>query len=60
MYYAFYAPKWSGKITLRGLSARAYRVTNYEDGKDLGTVHGPAATLDVQFEKHLMLQAKPE
>lgn len=60
MYYAFFAPEWSGKITLRGLSERTYRVTDYVDGKDLGTVHGPAATLDVQFEKHLLLQAKPE
>jgi alpha-galactosidase len=60
MYYAFYAPKWSGTITLRGLSAGAYHVTDYVDGKDLGTVHGPAATLDVQFEKHLLLEAKPE
>jgi alpha-galactosidase len=60
MYYAFYAPQWSGKITLRGLSQRDYRVTDYVDGKDLGTVRGPAATLDVQFEKHLLLQAKPE
>ena len=60
MYYAFYAPQWSGKITLRGLSERAYRVSDYVDGKDLGTVRGPAATLDVQFEKHLLLQATPE
>src|SRR5580658_763685 len=60
MYYAFYAPQWNGKIELRGLSQRPYRVTDYVDGKDLGTVHGPAATLDVQFEKHLLLQAKPE
>jgi alpha-galactosidase len=60
MYYAFFAPEWSGKITLRGLSSGAYHVTDYVDGKDLGTVHGPAATLDVQFAKHLLLEAKPE
>jgi len=60
MYYAFYAPRWSGKITLRGLSQQAYRVTDYVEGKDLGAVRGPAATLDVQFEKYLLLQAKPE
>ena len=60
LYYAFFAPEWSGKITLRGLAGRAYRVTDYVDGKDLGTVRGPAATLDVQFEKHLLLQAAPE
>jgi alpha-galactosidase len=60
MFYAFFAPSWSGKITLRGLADRAYHVTDYVGGKDLGTVRGPAATLDVQFEKHLMLQATPE
>ncbi len=60
LYYAFYAPQWSGKIELRGLSPQAYRVTDYLEGKDLGTVRGPTATLDVQFEKHLLLQAEPE
>ncbi len=60
MYYAFFAPQWNGKITLRGLSDRAYHVTDYEEGKDLGTVRGPSATLDVQFEKHLLLEVKPE
>jgi hypothetical protein len=38
----------------------AYRVTDYVDGKDLGTVRGPVATLDVIFDKHLLLEAKPE
>jgi alpha-galactosidase len=60
MYYAFYAPHWDGKITLRGLAEHAYGVTDYVNGKDLGTVRGPAATLNVQFEKNLLLQAKPE
>jgi hypothetical protein len=30
------------------------------NGKDLGIVRGPAAALDVKFEKHLLLEAKPE
>jgi len=60
MYYAFYAPEWKGKIELRGLGRGAYRVSDYENGKDLGVVRGPAATLEVQFEKHLLLEAKPE
>jgi len=60
MYYAFYAPEWAGKVTLRGLSDRPYHVRDYEDGKDFGTVRGPTATLDVKFEKHLLLEAKPE
>jgi alpha-galactosidase len=60
MYYAFYATQWNGKVTLRGLSERAYRVTDYVDGKDVGTVRGPVGTLDVKFDKHLLLEAKPE
>jgi alpha-galactosidase len=60
MFYAFFAPQWRGKITLRGLSSRAYHVTDYANGVDLGTVRGPEAVLDVQFEKHLLLQAAPE
>jgi len=60
LYNAFYAPEWKGKIELRGLGRGTYRVSDYENGKDLGVVRGPAATLEVQFEKHLLLEAKPE
>ncbi len=60
MFYAFFAPEWNGTISLRGLSNRVYRVIDYVDGKDMGTVRGPTATLNVQFQKHLLLQAKPE
>jgi alpha-galactosidase len=60
MYYAFYAPQWNGKVTLRGLEARSYRVTDYVNGKDLGTVQGPAATLDVHFDKHFLIEVKPQ
>jgi alpha-galactosidase len=60
MYYAFYAPQWNGKVTLRGLGAQSYHVMDYVNGKDLGTVHGPEAALDVRFDKHLLIEAKPE
>jgi alpha-galactosidase len=60
IYYAFYAPQWNGKVTLRGLEARGYRVTDYVDGKDLGTVRGPVPTLNIGFEKHLLIEAKPQ
>ena len=60
MYYAFYAHQWSGKLELRGLEKRAYRLTNYETGEALGTVRGPVATWTAQFEKHLLLEAQAE
>ena len=55
-----YAPEWKGEIELRGLENRGYRVTDYENGKDLGTVQGPVASLEVAFQKHLLLEAKRE
>ena len=59
-YYAFYARHWSGTIELRGLQDRNYRVFDYVNNKDLGTVHGPKATLSADFNQHLLLEARPE
>jgi alpha-galactosidase len=73
LYYAFYAPAapataknkqlapqpWSGEIELRGLDAKTYRLVNYEDQKDLGTVVGPTARVKVDFADHLLLEATP-
>jgi len=60
MYYAFYDNAWKGVLTLRGLEARSYRVTDYVSGTDHGTVRGPEARLTVDFQKSLLLEAKPE
>lgn len=60
LYYAFYAPTYKGRVELRGLAARAYRVTDYVNGRDLGTVRGPVAALEVEFQRHLLLEARPE
>ncbi len=73
MYYAFYAPakatdvhskpparlSWSGEIELRGLESKNYRVTDYANRKDFGTVKGPTAKLKVNFEDNLLLEASP-
>ena len=60
MYYAFFAPSFHGKLELRGLEDREYKVTDYENNRVLGTVHGPTAKLEASFEKHLMLEADPQ
>jgi alpha-galactosidase len=60
MYYAFFAPTFDGKVELRGLEDREYKVVDYEHKKVLGTVHGPTAKLSANFEKHLMLEADPQ
>ena len=68
MYYAFYAPvsggreklgRWSGQVELRGLAAKSYRVTDYVHDKDLGTVNGPSAKLNVDFVDSLLIEAAP-
>jgi alpha-galactosidase len=74
MYYAFYAPEkpavspnssatpgsFSGTIELRGLEAKSYRVSDYINNKDYGTVVGPFGKLNVKFTDSLLLQAIPE
>jgi alpha-galactosidase len=60
MYYAFYAPEWNGKVELRGLNKRTYTITDYVNAKTLGSVRGPAGTLNVQFQKYLLLEATPD
>jgi alpha-galactosidase len=60
MYYAFFARHWSGPIELRGLQDRTYRIIDYVNNRDLGSVHGPQATLPAEFNKHLLVEARPE
>jgi alpha-galactosidase len=60
MYYAFYAPSWKGPVELRGLGRGRYRIVDYENNKQLGTVRGPAGTIDLEFAKHLLIRADPE
>jgi alpha-galactosidase len=59
MYYAFFAPTYKGEVELRGLDAGTYHVTDYSDGKDLGSVDakpGNAPKLKADFKEHLLLE----
>jgi len=60
MYYAFFARHWSGLIELRGLQDRSYHIVDYVNNKNLGSVRGPTATISADFNKHLLLEARPE
>lgn len=59
LYYAFYAPEWDGQVELRGLGAGRYRLTDYFNGTDLGTVTGDAARIPARFQKFLLIEAIP-
>ena len=60
LYYAFFAPSFDGKVELRGLDARAYRLTDYVNGRDLGVVQGPRAEVPARFDQSLLIEARPE
>jgi alpha-galactosidase len=59
MYYAFFADRWTGPVTLRGLGKGIYRVQDYVNDRDLGTVTGESSTLQADFAHFLMLEARP-
>jgi alpha-galactosidase len=59
-YYAFYAESFHGRVELRGLEKRAYRIIDYAHGKEFGTLNGASAWLDVRFEGSLLLMAIPQ
>ena len=59
-YYAFYAKHWKGQVELRGLDDRRYSVVDYENGASYNTVPGKDAHLQVEFNKHLLLEARPQ
>jgi alpha-galactosidase len=59
LYYAFYAGEWSGEIELRGLKKRKYKVLDYENNTDLGTVEGPIDIITPSFKSHLLLECVP-
>jgi alpha-galactosidase len=58
-YYAFYADKWQGPISLRGLGNQKYKVWDYVNQVDLGTVTGPVGNIVAKFSDHLLIECTP-
>ena len=59
LYYAFYGDHWEGELELRGLNRQDYRVYDYVNQLELGTVSGPVGILNASFEKHLLIECVP-
>ncbi len=64
MYYACFttspASSYAGEIELRGLNTGRYRVLDYAENRDLGTVEGASPKVKVRFTGHLLLQVSKE
>jgi|tagenome__1003787_1003787.scaffolds.fasta_scaffold20987588_2 alpha-galactosidase len=66
IYYAFFTDSgkpYTGEVELRGLKPGKYRVVDYADAKDLGSVQandGQAPRLKAAFNEHLLLEVAAE
>jgi alpha-galactosidase len=60
MYYSFYADEWEGMVELRGLGDRVYKLHDYVNDYNYGTINGPIHKLEVKFSKFLLLEASPD
>jgi alpha-galactosidase len=67
MYYAFFAPEesgsWKGEIQLRGLKPGRYTLTEYSEGKDLGSIEvkaGEPGKFSADFKGHLLVEANAQ
>jgi alpha-galactosidase len=60
LYYAFYHKDWHGKISLRGLGDKHYKITDYVNHLEYGQVTRSENTIDANFEDYLLLKAVPE
>ena len=63
-YFAFFASQpdkpWKGELDLRGLKRGRFRVFDYANGKELGTVTSPRLRIAVQFTGYLLLEVSPQ
>lgn len=59
LFYAFYAPEWKGKIELRGLGQGNYRVHDYVNNVDMGTISASSPWLPAEFKHSLLIEVYP-
>lgn len=60
LHYAFYAERWEGPVTLRGLGTGRWTVRDSLSGKELGQVTADKPTLLVRFTHSLLIEVRPE
>jgi alpha-galactosidase len=60
LHYAFYAERWDGPVTLRGLGAGRWTLRNALTGGELGKVSADKPTLPLRFTHSLLIEARPE
>jgi alpha-galactosidase len=59
LHYAFFAENWTGPVTLRGLAAGQYRLTDSFSGASMGTVEGSNPVIQASFKHFQLIEATP-
>ncbi len=58
LYYSFFADEWSGNIQFRGLEEKEYKIIDYVNEKELGSIKGNKS-LNLKFKNYLFVKAVP-
>ncbi len=59
LFYAFYADEWDGEIEFRGLKEGSYRIRDYVNNVDMGTVSSANPKKTFTFKRNLLLEVWP-
>jgi alpha-galactosidase len=59
LFYSFYADQWYGKIILKGLENKTYKIYNYVNNKEMGTVDPQKPELEAFFNNNMLIMAYP-
>jgi alpha-galactosidase len=59
LYYAFFADEWNGKIELKGLDNKEYKIIDYVNGKVISVIDGNNPKVDFNFTKYLLIKVIP-
>jgi alpha-galactosidase len=59
LYYAFYADSWNNEVELRGLQKATYKVYDYVNQREMGTLSGPVAKFSPHIEDYLLIECVP-
>lgn len=59
LYYSFYNKDWNAEMELRGMIEKKYKLTDYENGIDMGFIDGANPKLNAAFKNHLLIKAYP-
>ena len=59
LFYAFYADEWDGEIEFRGLKAGHYKIRDYVNNIDLGTVSADNPKKELGFTRNLLVEVFP-